>query len=194
VLPGVIGTIQATESIKLLLGGGSTLVGRLMLYDAWNMRFRELKLRRDPECPVCGDHPTVRELIDYDQFCGIAPQAAAQATATSAGSDATVREFSTRLEVRPARLPARRPRAERVPDLPHSRLDADPARQVGAAGGDRRGGGRPRDPRPARRAIAAAGWRFLREHGIESRNVGRHHRVDRPDRSDAAEVLRRPPT
>ena len=77
VLPGVIGTIQATETIKLLLGGGATLVGRLLLYDAWNMRFRELKLRRDPECPVCGDHPTVRELIDYDQFCGIAPQPAA---------------------------------------------------------------------------------------------------------------------
>ena len=73
VLPGVIGTIQATETIKLLLGGGSTLIGRLLLYDAWNMRFRELKLRRDADCPVCGDHPTVRELIDYDQFCGIAP-------------------------------------------------------------------------------------------------------------------------
>jgi sulfur-carrier protein adenylyltransferase/sulfurtransferase len=77
VLPGVIGTIQATETIKLLLGAGRTLAGRLLLYDAWNMRFRELKLRRDPECPVCGDHPTVRELIDYDQFCGIARPAAA---------------------------------------------------------------------------------------------------------------------
>jgi adenylyltransferase/sulfurtransferase len=77
VLPGVIGTIQATETIKLLLGAESTLVGRLLLYDAWGMRFRELKLRRDPECPVCGDHPTVTELIDYDQFCGVAPAAAA---------------------------------------------------------------------------------------------------------------------
>ena len=76
VLPGVIGTIQATESIKILLGAGTTLAGRLLLYDAWNMRFRELKLRRDPACPVCGDHPTVRELIDYDQFCGIAKPAA----------------------------------------------------------------------------------------------------------------------
>ena len=60
VLPGVIGTIQATEAIKLLAGIGETLAGRLMLYDALTMRFRELKLRRDPECPVCGDHPTVR--------------------------------------------------------------------------------------------------------------------------------------
>jgi len=74
VLPGVIGTIQATEAIKLALGGGRTLVGRLLLYDAWTMRFRELKLQRDPECPVCGDHPTVTKLIDYEQFCGIKPE------------------------------------------------------------------------------------------------------------------------
>ena len=83
VLPGVIGTIQATESIKILLGTGTTLAGRLLLYDAWNMRFRELKLRRDPACPVCGDHPTVRELIDYDQFCGIAKPAAGASAAAS---------------------------------------------------------------------------------------------------------------
>ena len=94
VLPGVIGTIQATESIKLLLGAKNTLVGRLLLYDAWNMRFRELKLRRDPECPVCGDHPTVKELIDYDQFCGV-PQQGAQANAGGTASDpeATVEEL-----------------------------------------------------------------------------------------------------
>ena len=60
VLPGVIGTIQATEAMKLILGAGSTLVGRLLLYDAWSMKFRELKLRRDPNCPVCGDHPTIK--------------------------------------------------------------------------------------------------------------------------------------
>jgi sulfur-carrier protein adenylyltransferase/sulfurtransferase len=74
VLPGVIGTIQATEAIKLLAGIGETLVGRLMLYDALSMRFRELKLRRNPDCPVCGDRPTVTELIDYQQFCGIEPE------------------------------------------------------------------------------------------------------------------------
>jgi len=74
VLPGVIGTIQATEAIKLLAGIGEPLIGRLMLYDALAMRFRELKLRRNPECPVCGDHPTVTELIDYEQFCGIPSQ------------------------------------------------------------------------------------------------------------------------
>ena len=75
VLPGIIGTIQATETVKLILGVGEPLIGRFLVYDALRMRFRELKLRRDPECPVCGDNPTVRELIDYDQFCGVGPVA-----------------------------------------------------------------------------------------------------------------------
>jgi sulfur-carrier protein adenylyltransferase/sulfurtransferase len=74
VLPGVIGTLQATEVIKLLAGIGEPLLGRLLLYDALNLRFRELKLRRNPECPVCGENPTVTELIDYEQFCGVAPE------------------------------------------------------------------------------------------------------------------------
>jgi adenylyltransferase/sulfurtransferase len=74
ILPGVVGLIQATEVVKLILGKGETLKGRLMLYDALNMKFRELKLRRNPECPVCGDHPTVTQLIDYNQFCGIPAQ------------------------------------------------------------------------------------------------------------------------
>lgn len=76
VLPGVIGTIQATEAIKLITGIGEPLIGRLLLYDALSMRFRELKLRRNPDCPVCGDHPTVTELIDYQQFCGISSEEA----------------------------------------------------------------------------------------------------------------------
>ncbi len=74
ILPALVGSIQATETIKIILGKGSTLSGRLVLYDAFNMKFRELKLRRNPECPVCGDNPTVRELIDYEQFCGIPQQ------------------------------------------------------------------------------------------------------------------------
>jgi adenylyltransferase/sulfurtransferase len=74
ILPGTIGLIQATEAVKLILGVGEPLVGRLLLYDALAMRFRELKLRRNPDCPVCGDHPTIRELIDYQQFCGIPNQ------------------------------------------------------------------------------------------------------------------------
>ena len=70
VLPGIIGTIQATEALKLILGAGEPLIGRFLVYDALRMRFRELTLRRDAECPICGDHPTIRELIDYEQFCG----------------------------------------------------------------------------------------------------------------------------
>jgi len=71
VLPGLLGIIQATEVIKLILGSGESLVGRLLLVDALAMRFRELRLRKDPDCPLCGTHPTVRELIDYNAFCGI---------------------------------------------------------------------------------------------------------------------------
>ena len=76
ILPGLIGLVQATEAVKLLLGAGEPLVGRLLLYDALAMRFRELRLRRNPECPVCGDNPTIKELIDYQQFCGVPHQEA----------------------------------------------------------------------------------------------------------------------
>ena len=71
VLPGVIGVIQAIETLKLLMGLGETLVGRLVLFDAMSMRFKELKLRRDPACPACGEKPTLIELIDYHEFCGL---------------------------------------------------------------------------------------------------------------------------
>ena len=71
ILPGLVGVMQATETIKLILGTGEPLIGRLLLVDALAMRFRELKLRKNPDCPVCGDHPTVTALIDYEQFCGI---------------------------------------------------------------------------------------------------------------------------
>jgi adenylyltransferase/sulfurtransferase len=74
ILPGIIGVIQATEAIKLILGEGDTLIGRLLLFDALKMKFRELKLRRNPECPLCGESPTITKLIDYDAFCGVAPQ------------------------------------------------------------------------------------------------------------------------
>jgi len=74
VLPGIIGCIQTTEILKFALGKGTTLVGRLVLFNALDMKFRELKLRRDPACPVCGDHPTITELIDYEVFCGIQPE------------------------------------------------------------------------------------------------------------------------
>jgi adenylyltransferase/sulfurtransferase len=71
ILPGLVGVIQATEAVKLILGSGDPLIGRLLLVDALGMKFRELKLRKNPDCPVCGTHPTVTKLIDYQQFCGI---------------------------------------------------------------------------------------------------------------------------
>ncbi len=71
ILPGVIGTLQATEAIKLLVGIGKPLIGRLLLYDALSMSFRELKFQKDPNCPICGEHPTITELIDYEEFCGV---------------------------------------------------------------------------------------------------------------------------
>jgi adenylyltransferase/sulfurtransferase len=86
VLPGIIGVIQATETIKLILGVGEPLIGRFLIYDALRMRFRELKLRKDADCPVCGTHPTVKKLIDYEQFCGVAPHQIAEAAAKSGGS------------------------------------------------------------------------------------------------------------
>jgi adenylyltransferase/sulfurtransferase len=101
VLPGIIGVIQATETIKLILGIGEPLIGRFMIYDALRMRFRELKLRKDADCPVCGTHPTVTRLIDYEQFCGVAPhQLAAEAAKTPATSaDAlTSRELKAELD------------------------------------------------------------------------------------------------
>jgi len=74
VLPGIIGAIQANEAIKIILGAPDIMVNRLLLFDAWRMRFRELKLRKNPDCPVCGDNPTIKELIDYEEFCGITQQ------------------------------------------------------------------------------------------------------------------------
>jgi adenylyltransferase/sulfurtransferase len=71
VLPGIVGTMQATEAIKLICEIGEPLVGRLLHFDALRMKFREFKLRRDPQCPVCGDHPTITQPIDYEQFCGM---------------------------------------------------------------------------------------------------------------------------
>ncbi len=93
VLPGIVGTIQATEILKLALGKGSSLIGRLLLFNALDMKFRELKLRRDPQCPICGDNPTIKELIDYEMFCGIAPEPEA-----SNPDEVTVQEMKRAME------------------------------------------------------------------------------------------------
>src|SRR5499427_8973736 len=97
ILPGVIGCIQATEAIKLILGKGQTLLGRLLLYDALAMSFREFKVRRNPKCPICGDKPTITKLIDYEQFCGVRGQET-QAPAVPAGGEITVEELKRRLD------------------------------------------------------------------------------------------------
>jgi sulfur-carrier protein adenylyltransferase/sulfurtransferase len=97
VLPGIIGVIQATETIKLIIGVGEPLIGRFLIYDALKMKFRELKLRKDPDCPVCGTHPTVTTLIDYDQFCGVVPAAPEPMTVNNA-TEITSVELKQRLD------------------------------------------------------------------------------------------------
>ena len=97
VLPGVIGVIQAIEAVKMILGIGEPLIGKMIAFDALKMKFREFKLRRDPKCPVCGENPTITELIDYDQFCGI-PQAKAQEEEEAHVPHITVQELKTRLD------------------------------------------------------------------------------------------------
>ena len=96
ILPGAIGVVQATEAVKLILGIGEPLVGRLMLYDALGMSFREMKLRKDPGCPICGENPTVTELIDYEEFCGI-PQANAVAQENGV-PEITVKELKQKMD------------------------------------------------------------------------------------------------
>jgi len=110
ILPGLLGVIQATETIKLILAIGEPLIGRLLLVDALGMSFRTLKLRKNPDCPVCGTHPTVTELIDYNQFCGIAPPTEANQTLEVSASGLTGDGVSALPEV------------EGVPQLPVTEL------------------------------------------------------------------------
>jgi adenylyltransferase/sulfurtransferase len=95
VLPGIVGAIQANETIKIILGAEGILINRLVLFDAWQMKFRELKLRKDPACPVCGENPTIKELIDYEEFCGLRAQAPAPPTALE---EITATELRQRLD------------------------------------------------------------------------------------------------
>ena len=130
VLPGLLGVIQATEVIKLILGTGEPLIGRLLLVDALAMRFREMRVRKNPECPVCGANPTVKELIDYDQFCGIrgedsAPSAAQRFPRCS-------RRNSSAASMPEKNIHARCARAARVSDLQHQG-STDPAGDLPSA-------------------------------------------------------------
>jgi adenylyltransferase/sulfurtransferase len=120
VLPGIIGTIQAAEAIKLVLGVGESLAGRLLTLDALTMQFRTLRLRRDPECPICGDRPTVKALIDYQQFCGITPST----TAAPDVPEVSVEELKSEIDAgRPLWiLDVREPREWEICRLPGTTL------------------------------------------------------------------------
>ena len=129
ILPGIIGLVQATEAVKLILGTGEPLVGRLMLYDALAMRFRELKLRRNPECPVCGDHPTQTELIDYYQFCGVPhPSETKEETQPVAGFESDTEIDVTALKARLDRgdkfqfIDVREPHEYQIASIPGAKL------------------------------------------------------------------------
>jgi adenylyltransferase/sulfurtransferase len=100
ILPGLVGLIQATEAIKLILGSGEPLVGRLLLVDALGMKFRELKLRKNPDCVVCGKHPTVTKLIDYEEFCGLRGQEKPVTTNQASVPEITVEELKARLDAK----------------------------------------------------------------------------------------------
>jgi sulfur-carrier protein adenylyltransferase/sulfurtransferase len=121
ILPGIIGLIQATEAVKIILGIGDTLKERLLLYDALGMRFRELKLRRDPDCPVCGDHPTVTKLIDYQEFCGIRPMASQPTPADDAIDAIELKQKLDRGD-KFVLLDVREPHEYRIAKIPSARL------------------------------------------------------------------------
>jgi len=121
VLPGIIGAIQANEAIKIVLGAPDIMVNRLLLFDAWRMRFRELKLRKNPECPVCGDHPTIKELIDYEEFCGITQT---QTEAKPTMEEITATELKQRLDKGDdiQIIDVREPHEYEIGQIPNSKL------------------------------------------------------------------------
>jgi adenylyltransferase/sulfurtransferase len=125
ILPGTIGLIQATETVKLVLGIGEPLIGRLVLYDALAMRFRELKLRRNPECPVCGDHPTITKLIDYQEFCGI-PNQQHQEAPMAGGIDGDIDPVEVKAKIdrgdRFVLLDVREPHEYQICNIPQAKL------------------------------------------------------------------------
>jgi len=165
ILPGLIGCIQATEILKLALGRGSSLLGRLLLYNALEMKFREIKVRRDPQCPVCGDKPTLTQLIDYENFCGIKTQ---PIMASSHPDEVTVQDLqralhdpSLGIKVLDVREPDEQ-RLARIAGVPLLPLSALPQRFTEL------------DPNQAYYLHCKAGGRsmkalqFLREHGFKN--------------------------
>jgi adenylyltransferase/sulfurtransferase len=121
ILPGLIGCIQATEAVKLVLGRGEPLIGRLLLYDALAMRFQEFKVRRNPRCPLCGEKPTITAPIDYEQFCGMRGQ---EATPQATDGDVTVEELRRLIDAgqAPLILDVRNPEEYQICRIPGTRL------------------------------------------------------------------------
>ncbi len=142
ILPGIIGVIQATEAVKLILGKGSPLIGRLLLYDALAMSFQEFKVRRNPKCPICGDNPTITKLIDYEQFCGIRG-AESEPHALARGLETSVEELKALIDagMPPFILDVRNPEEYQIcriagskliplPELPQRVHELDSAREM----------------------------------------------------------------
>jgi sulfur-carrier protein adenylyltransferase/sulfurtransferase len=143
ILPGLIGVIQATEAVKLILGKGAPLIGRLVLYDALQMSFQEFRVRRNPRCPICGDHPTITKLIDYEQFCGMRGQESAAPAPMEQQWETTVEEVKARLNQREPVfiLDVRNPEEYQIcrlpgstliplPELPHRLNELDSSREM----------------------------------------------------------------
>ena len=120
VLPGIIGTIQATEAIKLILGVGEPLIGRFVIYDALRMRFRELRLPKDPECAVCGEHPTITDLVEYEGYCTTASTPLKGLTTSATGMDITVKELKERMDrgEAPTVIDVREPHEHAINNIP----------------------------------------------------------------------------
>ena len=143
VLPGIIGTIQATEAIKLILGVGEPLIGRFVIYDALRMRFRELRLPKDPECAVCGEHPTVTDLVGYEGYCTTTSTAPRGPTSAATGMDITVKELKERMDrgEAPTVIDVREPHEHAICNIPGAILipqgqlmqhlaEFDPAKEI----------------------------------------------------------------
>ena len=187
ILPGLVGVMQATEVIKLILGAGEPLIGRLLLIDALGMKFRELKLRKNPDCPVCGTHPTVTKLIDYNEFCGIRGE---EKPVGAGVPEIQVEELKRRLDAKEDLfvLDVREPHEYQICN---HRRTSDPTERFAEA--RERIGFQPRNRRPLQdgrtqregRRVPAAG-------GIHqsSQSGGRDQRVVRARGSEGAEVLR----
>ncbi len=124
VLPGIIGCIQANETLKLILGGGDVLINRLLLFDAWKLRFREMKLRKNPECPLCGENPTIHELIDYEQFCGLRPAEPAEGEPEAPPQEITANELNEWMNARRdfQLIDVREPHEYAIANLPYEKL------------------------------------------------------------------------